>query len=647
MNMETGHKLDCEVLVAGGGPAGVCCALAAARLGVKVILCQDRSVLGGNASSEVRMHIVGATGLKAGVALETELREGGLIEEIRLDLAVHNPQRSPAMMDLLLFDKCRREPNLTLMLNTTVDGVVLVDGMIREVTATRASTEDRFRIAAKIFVDCTGDGRLGAEAGAPFRHGREAQAEFAEVLAPLTADRRTLGSTILFQARKHDRPMPFVAPPWVRKFKADDFKLRPFGRPGSDLGLEYGYWWAEWGGCLDTIKDNERIRDELLAITLGVWNYVKNESDLDVQNWALEWFGFMPGKRESRRFVGRHVLTEGDVFQSHAFPDAIAYGGWPIDTHPPEGVDAPELPPCEQHHLPYLYDIPLRACVSAGPPNLMFAGRNISATHIAFASTRVMATCAAIGQGVGTAASFALRAGLTPAEAAERPDLRHAIQQQLLKDDCYLVGVRNEDPADLVRAASAITASSAQPGADAGQIRSGQTRAIHGQPLSRAADLHDNMWDAVLKETETGKQSHDHVTCAPPDRAFAGLHRWMSDPTQGLPAWLEIRWPQAVRLSEIVLIFDTGLHRHLTLTQADGYVASMEWGRPQAETVRDYVIAAETGGAWREILRTEDNYQRRRAHVFTEPVEATALRVTVTATNGLNHARIVEVRAYG
>jgi len=127
------------VLVAGGGPAGVCCALAAARLGARVILCQDRSVLGGNASSEVRMHIVGATGLRGGVALETELREGGLMEELRLDLAVQNPQRSPSMMDLLLFDKCRREPNLTLLLNTTVDRAEVAAGLIHRVSAVRES----------------------------------------------------------------------------------------------------------------------------------------------------------------------------------------------------------------------------------------------------------------------------------------------------------------------------------------------------------------------------------------------------------------------------------------------------------------------------------------------------------------------------
>ena len=444
-------ELTCDLLVAGGGMSGVCCALAAARLGSRVILCQDRSVLGGNASSEVRMHIVGATGLRGGVALESELREGGIMEEIRLELAVCNPQRSALVFDLVLYDKCRQEPNLELMLNTVVDGADVVDGLIRTVSATRASTEERFLIRASTFVDCTGDGRLGVEAGAPFRMGREGQDEFKEQLAVSEADAKTLGSTIMFQARRHDRPMPFVAPPWVRTFQESDFKLRPYGQPQADLGLEYGYWWAEWGGCLDTLKDNEKIRDELLAITLGIWNYVKNESALDASHWALEWFGFLPGKRESRRFVGRHVLTEGDVFESRPFDDAIAFGGWPIDTHPPEGVDAPDLAPCTQHHLALpLWDSTLRSCVATTPRNLMFAGRNISATHIAFATTRVMATCAVIGQGVGTAAVLAQREGITPAELTERPELWSAVQQQLLRDDCYLLGVQNADETDLV-----------------------------------------------------------------------------------------------------------------------------------------------------------------------------------------------------
>lgn len=638
--------LEADLLVAGGGMSGVCCAVAAARLGTKVILCQDRSVLGGNASSEVRMHIVGATGLRGGVALETELREGGIMEEIRLELAVNNPQRSASMLDLVLYDKCRQEPNLKLLLNTTVDGAEVVDEEIKSVTATRASTEDRFRITAKVYVDCTGDGRLGVEAGAPFRFGREGAAEYDEKLAAPTADGKTLGSTIMFQGRKHDRPMPFKAPSWVRKFKDSDFKLRPYGQPESDLGLEYGYWWAEWGGELDTLKDNETIRDELLAITLGVWNYVKNESALDASHWALEWFGFLPGKRESRRFVGRHVLTEHDVVQSVPFADAIAFGGWPVDTHPPEGVDAPELPPCTQHHLPFLYDIPLRSCVATTPRNLMFAGRNISATHIAFATTRVMATCAVIGQGVGTAAAVALKEGITPTELTERPELWPVVQQQLLRDDCFLLGVRNADAADLVRSAEAILASSAQAEAGPESVRSGQTRTVEGDPEASIAGAKLNLWEDVLAQVESGEEVEAAVTCAPPDRANPGLHRWMSDPATELPAWIETRWAETVTMSAVAIVFDTGLHRLLTLSGADAYTSKMQWGQPQTETVRDYTVTVQVAGEWRVVAEVKGNYERLRRHTFAAVEDVSALRVSVSATNGIDHARVFEIRAY-
>jgi len=214
------HQLQCDVLVAGGGPAGVPRAIAAARGGARVILCQDRPVLGGNASSEIRMHIQGANGLgrfDRGEPLVTEPREGGIIEEIRLETAVRNPQRSASMLDLILYEKCRNEPNLTLMLNTTVVGAETADGKIVAAVAERQTTEDRFHISAKVFVDCTGDGRMGAEANAPFRAGREGGTEFGESFAATKSDHNRLGSTLLLQATKHDRPMPFQAPPWARK----------------------------------------------------------------------------------------------------------------------------------------------------------------------------------------------------------------------------------------------------------------------------------------------------------------------------------------------------------------------------------------------------------------------------------------------
>ncbi len=621
------------------------CALAAARNGATVILCQDRPVLGGNASSEVRMHIVGANGTgrsDRGMEMETEAREGGIVEEIRLEACVRNPQRSASMLDLILYDKCRSEPNLTLMLNTAVTGVEMDGDCIERVIAERQSTEDRFLIRARVFIDCTGDGRLGAEAGAPFMEGRESREQFSESLAPLQSDNCRLGSTILMQARRHEQPMPFVAPPWARKFTAEELKLRLYATPGEEEPThEYGYWWAEWGGTLDTIKDNERIRDELLAIVLGIWDHVKNgppedrlqplstcspeqapsvrqdqHDDLfEASHWALDWFGFLPGKRESRRFIGQHILTQQDVITSRRFADAIAYGGWSLDLHPPGGVDASDEPPCEQHAVPYLYDIPLGCCVSRDIRNLMFAGRNISATHAAFSSTRVMATCAVIGQGVGTAAAFAVDCELAPAELPTHRETMQAIQQQLLRDDALLIGHVNEDSQDLARKAT-IIATSEVSGGEAIQVVSGQTRSIHG---------------------DRG---------APPGRSVPGTHRWMSDPADGFPVAIQLEWPTAVEVHELQLIFDTGLHRHLTLSHHDGYTAQMHWGRPQPETVRDYTVEVRSGGKWISVIEVMGNYERRRTHRLATTSGVTAVRVTARATNGADHARICEIRLY-
>jgi len=624
-------ELACDVLVAGGGPAGVPCAIAAARCGATVILCQDRPVLGGNASSEVRMHIVGANGTGSfdrGESMLTEAREGGIIEEIRLEAAVRNPQRSASMFDLILYEKCRREPNLKLLLNTTVTGVEHFPGNDKKVDlaiAQRQSTEDQFRIRAQVFVDCTGDGRLGVEADASFMRGRESREQFGESLARDTPDAFLLGSTILLTARKHNQPLPFISPDWVRTFAKDDLRLRLYSVPGEEEPThEYGYWWAEWCGTLDTIKENETIRDELLAITLGIWNHIKNgppgtledEDPFEAACWALDWIGFLPGKRESRRFIGQHILTQKDVQQSRAFADTIAYGGWSLDLHPPEGVDAPDEQPCQQHDVPWLYDIPLRCCVSRDIENLMFAGRNISASHVAFSSTRVMATCAAIGQGVGTAAAMAVHQAISPIELASRSDVLDAIQQRLLRDDVYLIGRIDDDPQDLAKTAR-ITASSSQPGGEAVQVVTGQTRSVHG---------------------DRG---------APPDRSRAGLHRWMSDPTAGLPAWLQLDWELPVRVAELQLIFDSGLHRHLTLSHHDGYTAKMMWGQPQPETVSDYAIDGFDGERWVSLVTVVSNYQRRRCHAIECDRSFTSMRVTVTRTNGLDHARICGVNVRG
>jgi glycine/D-amino acid oxidase-like deaminating enzyme len=606
------HEIPCDVLVAGGGVAGVCCAVSAARNGSRVVLCQDRPVLGGNASSEVRMHICGADGSDhRGEPLATETREGGLLEWIRVENSVRNPQRSASMMDLILYDLCRRQENLELMLNTRVVEPRVENGRIASALAERASTEERFEIRAKVFVDCTGDAGLAAAAGQPFRRGREGREAFGEAGAQETDDSLTLGSSLLFTARKLERPVPFTPPDWAHKYSREDFAHRPV--PVDHF--EYGYWWIEWGGQLDTIQDNERIRDELLAILLGVWDYIKNSGECDGANWALDWVGFLPGKRESRRLIGQHTLCEADVMEARAFEDGIAYGGWPLDVHVPTGLGSPDQPPNTFTHMDSVYEIPLRCCVSDTLSNLMFAGRNLSATHVGFSTTRVMATCGVVGEGVGTAAAYAVASGVDPRELPASAEALTQIRQRLLRDDAVILGEFNADPHDLARSAE-VSASSEQPGGRAAEILSGQTRSLHGPRGAR------------------------------PQRVRAGTNRWMSDPAEPLPARLQLEWAEPVSARQLRLVFDTGLHRPLTMTHEDSFAEKMHYGRPQEETVRDYRIEARRGGAWRTLLEVRDNVHRLAVHDLAQPESFDALRIVVEATWGLDHARIAEVRVY-
>lgn len=593
----TSVTLECDVLVAGGGLAGVCAAVSAARHGAKVVLVQDRSRLGGNSSSEVKMHVVGANSHKA----RPGWREGGLLEEIRLDDAANNPQRSFEFWDLLLYDKVVSEPNITLLLDTPLYSAETRGGRIARVRARCDKTEHLYDVGARIFIDATGDSRLGLESGAEMRYGREARAEFGESLAPETPDRETLGSSILFTATKHDRPMPFSPPRWARKITPAQLRMRPI------VSWEYGYWWVEWGGQLNTIRDNERIRFELLSIVMGLWDHIKNSgSHPSSANWAMDWVGMVPGKRESRRLVGDHVLTQYDLMGLNGgFDDAVAIGGWPMDDHPPGGFDRADLPPAVQVKTAEVYNISLRSLFSRNVENLVMAGRNISASHVAFTSTRVMATCAVVGQAAGTAAALCARLGITPRSLAADKARVAELQQTLLRDDQTIKGWKNEDPADLARTAR-VTASSERDDGPAANVVNGLVRATPGGPSNR--------WEAEL-----GNDG----------------------------AWVELTWDAPQTIRRVQITFDTGFHRELTLTKQDGLNKTIVRA-PQPETVRDYTVSARTGadGPPTELARVEGNHQRVN-RLSVGPLAVRSLRVHVRATNGDPLARVFEVRCYG
>lgn len=593
------HYLSADFCVIGGGLAGVSAALAAARNGAKVVLVQDRSVLGGNASSEIKMHVVGADchGSRPGA------RETGIIEELKLEDAYRNEPRTYSLWDILLYEKVKENPNIQLFLESQCVGCTVEETAtgrrITQAHVVRQHTEEEIFIDAKYFADCSGDGRLGAEAGAHFRMGREAQSEFNEPFALPEADEQTLGNSILFPSRKHDKPQPFIAPDWVRPFKKEEFKLRPIKT------YEYGYWWAEWGGQLHTIKDYDAIRHELYRIALGVWDYIKNSGNHpDSANWVLDWVGAIPGKRESRRFLGDYIMVQNDIATGTIFDDQVAYGGWWLDLHPPSGVDAVDEQPCVQHHFDALYSIPLRSLYSRNVENLFFAGRNISATHVAFASTRVMATCAVMGEAIGTAAAICSRKGSSAIrETCDAATIRE-IQQTLLRNDAFLLGLRNEDERDLARTAR-CTATSEAANAPAANVLNGLTRAI------------DASWGSWAKTSG---------------------NYWEST---SLPASLSLELAAPKAISEIHVTFCSGLERELTLTMSD-YVTAKTTRGAQAEIVRDYDVYLDN----EKVLSIRGNYLRKRIHRLPAPVSGKTLRIEALATHGLSVARVFEVRAY-
>lgn len=443
-----------DLTVVGGGLAGVCAAVAAARLGQTVALINNRPVLGGNSSSEVRVWVVGATGH----GRHRYARETGIIGELLVENQYRNPEGNPYYWDLVVLEAVRAEPRIQLFLNTDVREVDASGPeqarRIEAVTGWMMGSERQLRFESQTFVDCTGDGLVGHLAGAEYRIGRESRADYGEPWAPEVADALTLGSTMLFYVKDLGRPVKYVPPRFAIDISQTPILEHRIIRADHDGCF---YWWIEWGGELDTVRDNERIRDELWAVIYGIWDHIKNSGTFDdVETLTLEWVGSVPGKREYRRFVGDYTLTQQDILGQTVFDDRVAFGGWSIDLHPPGGVYAAERD-SKHWFSDGSYHIPLRCLYSVNVDNLWFAGRNISASHVAFGSTRVMATCAAVGEAAGSAAALALNYGVTPRQLAQK--YVSEVHQVLLRQDAAVLGIANEDPADLARLAAASASS--------------------------------------------------------------------------------------------------------------------------------------------------------------------------------------------
>ena len=457
------HETD--LCIIGGGLSGLCAAVAAARHGTRVLLMQDRPMLGGNTSSETRMWVRGAKGLRN--------RETGIISELEEENIYRNPSLNWSLWDGVMWGKVRDEKNIELLLNCSCCDAETVseNGTYRIVSVTgwQLTTYTWHTVRAKYFADCSGDSVLATLSGAEWRVGREARNEYDEAIGHEIADRKTMGMSCLIQAVETDGPVGFIKPDWAYEYGTEESfnriiegtslaredlsiaqqnitSVKSCFRPHKLGTSETNFWWIELGGENDSIYDTEEMRDELLKIAYGIWDHIKNHGDHDAQNWDISWIGFLPGKRESRRYIGEYVMTENDIEAGGKFDDIIAFGGWPMDDHNPAGFRSylSDEPASVIYPSPSPYGIPYRVLYGREVSNMFFAGRNISVTHAALSSTRVMATCALIGQAMGTAASICIRENETP-HGVYLHRIRE-LQKELEDDGCWLPGRKREIP---------------------------------------------------------------------------------------------------------------------------------------------------------------------------------------------------------
>ncbi|MCC5850435.1 MAG: FAD-dependent oxidoreductase [Verrucomicrobia bacterium] len=576
-------RLQTQVCVVGGGMAGLCAALASARMGVKTLLLQDRPVLGGNASSEVRMWICGAHG--------PHNKETGILEELQLANHFGNETLNYPMWDHVLYGAAHAQDGLDLHLNAAVCEVHM-DGpeRIRAVRAWHLTRQCWLHVEAEAFLDCSGDSVLRLS-GAPCRWGREAKSATGEAQARETADRRTMGNTILIQLRKIDAEdhRPFRVPSWALPVDAQTFPHREANMKPTG----HNFWWLELGGMDDTLADADQLRDRLLALAYGVWGYIKNHPDGRGHEWELEWIGSLPGKRENVRYEGDHILAQEDIESGGRFPDIIAHGGWTMDDHPPEGMmhagtDTTHYP------APSPYGIPYRALYSRVVKNLWFAGRNISATHMAMSSTRVMGTTSTLGQAAGTAAAIAVQKSCDNREVYTHHLER--LQRSLLDQDQWLPGCLRPVP----RISRPGTATFSASAGDPEVLRSGYDRPLGDD---------NHRWDAKAGD------------------------------------WVAYAWDAPVEIERVRIIADSRLQD----------VKRMPCQYPQKSRPlhmppnlpRDFRIEVEgASGEWTLATRVVDNHRRLIVWKPSEPLQAKGLRLVIERGWDEDPARRISLFAF-
>ena len=589
------QSLRFDVAVIGGGMAGISAAVSAARLGAKTVLVQDRPVLGGNASSEMRVTVNGVHGLRGKKIPHVE-RETGIIEEIMIENWHYNPQESYPVWDHVLYNFCVREPNLRILMNCQATEAVMDGNRIQSAVCWQSTTETEFVISAQQFIDCSGDGLLAATAGAEYRTGREGKAEFGESYAPDKPDGWVMGDCIMMITKDMGHPMPFYPPEYAIPFdheKAFKDKHRRIKQ------IKEGYWWIEVGDDFDIIAKRDEIRHKLMAYFYGVWDYIKNSGDFpEAENIALDWVCSIPGRRESRRFMGDYILNQNDMLGYKHFNDAVAYGGWSLDEHNPGGIENLDEPASYFHEgFKKLYEIPYRCLYSRNIANLLMSGRNVSVSHIALSSTRIISTCAMMGQAAGTAAALCVDKRIDPRQIGRQHMAE--LQEQLIRDDVFIPNRPADDPKDLVRNGGQLFAPPGKTG-DVQLLTDGIGRDIYGE-----------------------------------------VHHWE---TPALPAEIQVLWENPVDISTVEIKADSELHKKIAMHKNPAKNAGQHTSVPP-ELIKTMTIEVQVKGEWKTVAKIENNLRRRIRAEFPG-MKATALRLSIIETHGSPTAKVFEVRAY-
>lgn len=596
LNVATGKKgiplrkqtLNFDVLVIGAGMAGISAAVSAARNGAKTILIQDRPVLGGNASSEMRVTVNGAP----------QERETGIIEEILIENWVYNKQESYPVWDHVLYNYIARQPNLKLMLNTQAIDAVMDGNKIKSAICWGLTNETEYTINANQFIDCSGDGLLAAMAGAEYRTGREGKDEFDESYAPDQPDGWTMGECIMMITKDMGRPMPFKAPEYALPF---DYETAFKDKHRRLKQLKEGFWWIEVCDDYDIIAKREDTRHKLMAYFYGVWDYIKNSGNHpEADNLALDWIGSIPGRRESRRFMSDYILTQNDILKNPHFEDAIGFGGWSLDEHNPGGIENLKEPASYFHQRSKkIYEVPYGILYSKNIDNLSFAGRNASLTHIALSSTRIISTCALMGQAVGTGAAICLQKGINPREL--RNKYMNELQEQLLRDDVFIPNRPAVDFNDLAKKATEIIGSSTVSG------------------------------DSKFLIDGVSRDRDDEI------------HHWEAD---GLNANLQLEWKKPVKISRVELKGDTNVLRKMMMHKnPQKNIQNEQILDVPPELIKTASVEVRVKGQWVEVAKIEENITRLMKTSFNQ-VRTTAIRVKLNETWGCKNARLYEIRCY-